>query len=110
MSDLLKMSLALEDHQLRRRVTAALVLYANTVKHREDDYGVFGRLVLNNPNSPQWDPFMYPVTTNDDVLAAIALAPDNSQVFVTNVTDEKIIELVNNEAQRNHKRYIPGGE
>lgn len=104
------MSLAQEDNQLQRRVRAALVLYANTVKHRKDDYGVFGRLVLTNPASPQWDAFMYPVTTNDDVLEAIALSPDNSQVFVTNVTDEQIIELVHAEAQRNHKNYIPGGE
>lgn len=110
MSDLLKMSLALEDRQLRRRVMAALVQYANNVKHRDDDYGFFGRLVLADPNSSRWDGFMYPVTTDTDVLEAIALAPDNSQVFVTNVPDEKIIDLVHAEAQRNHGRYIPGGE
>ena len=107
MSELLKLSLALEDRQIKRRVFAALIMRANSMKHRTDPQGMFGRLVLAEPNSHQWDDFLFPVVSDSEVLAAIAMAPDNSQVYATNVTDEQIINIVNREVNQNHTNYLP---
>lgn len=104
------MWLATEDTQLQRRARAALVQRANQLKHRDDETGLFGCLVLAKPNSHQWDAFLNPVITDPDVLEAIALAPDNSQVFVTNVTDEEIVTLIGREVNQTYQNYIPGQE
>jgi hypothetical protein len=71
--------------------------------------GLFGRLVLNKPESPQWDVFLNPVITDPDVLEAIALAPDTSQVFVTSVADGQIIELLKREVNQTHQNCLAGG-
>lgn len=107
MSELLKLSLALEDTQLKRRVLAALIKRVNTLKHRDDDLGLFARLVLAEPKSRKWDDFMFAVVVNSDVLDATALSPDNSQVFVTNVSDDQITGIINQEVSRTHKDYLP---
>lgn len=109
MSDLLKLSLALEDRQLRRRVFAALVMRANTLKPRTDNLGLFGRLVLAEPESHHWDDFMFPVVADPDVLDAIALSPHNDAVFATNVTDDQITDIIIREVNQNHQKYLPAG-
>lgn len=107
MSELLKLSLALEDRQIKRRVFAALVMRVNTMKHRTDPQGMFARIVLAEPDSARWDDFVFPVVSDSEVLAAIAMAPDNSQVYATNVTDEQIINIVNREVNQTHTNYLP---
>ena len=109
MSNLLKMSLALEDDQLNKRVHAAAILRAQQVKTRTDAQGAFANLILSNVQRT-WDDFIIRVASDDNVQDAIALSPDNSAIYATNVTDDQIKSLVASELTQVATKYAPQTE
>lgn len=111
MSELLKMSLAMDDEQLKKRVEAAIIIRANTVANQNSAQGQFGRMIVSEPTSARHYPdFMIRITTDPAVQEQLALAPDNSQVWSTNVTDKQIQDLVNSELARAAEKYAPQPE
>lgn len=106
MSNLLKMSYALEDDHLNKRVHAAVILRAQTLKTQDTEQGDFARLILDNPKR-RWDDFVIRVAADPDVQEALALSPDNSGIYATNVTDVKINALVSSEMAQAAKRVTP---
>jgi hypothetical protein len=106
MSNLLKMSLALEDDNLNKRVHAASILRAQQLKNRDDAQGDFARLILSN-TSRRWEDFIIRVASDAEVQDAIALSPDNTGIYATNVTDKQIQDLVASELTHTARRITP---
>jgi hypothetical protein len=109
MSNLLKMSYALEDDHLNKRVHAAVILRAQQVQTHDNEQGDFAKLILSDPKR-RWDDFIIRVASDNDVQDAIALAPDNSSIYATNVTDKQIQDLVASELTHAARRIMPQDE
>jgi hypothetical protein len=109
MSNLLKMSLALENEYLQRRVHAAAILRAQQVQNRDDAQGTFARMILADV-AKRWDVFMLAVTANNEIQEALTLAPDNSNVYATDVTDDQIRDIIASALAQNASKYAPQPE
>lgn len=109
MSNLLKMSLALEDSYLKRRVHAASIIRAQQVQNRQDAQGGFAQLILSD-TTRVWPVFLQNVATNAEVLEAITLSPKNDQIFATDVTDKQIESIVASTLAQNAEKYAPTGD
>lgn len=106
MSNLLKMSLALEDDILNKRVQAASILRAQQVQSKTDAEGAFAKLILSDATR-RWQDFIIAVASDAAVQDDIALSPDNSGIYATNVTDDKIKSVVASALAQTAKRITP---
>lgn len=106
MSELMRTTLALNNHYLRQRVHAAVIQVAHEQQHADGSTGLFARMVLANLKT-QYEDFIFDVATNPAVLTALVLADDHNTVTSTPVTDTDIIYLVNGTFPVAATKYAP---
>lgn len=106
MSDLMKSTLALNNHYLRQRVHAAVIQVAREQRTAEGSTGIFARMVLANLTK-QYDDFMLDVATNPSVLDVLVMADDHNTVTSTQVSDTDIVYIVNGTFTVAAQKYAP---
>lgn len=104
MSELLKMSLALENDQLQRRVQAAVIAQSQRMLNDKAERGIFARMVLADMRV-EWDDFLVLVAADSDIQDAIAVSDDNSFIVASNVTDQAITDIINRTYMTISKKY-----
>jgi hypothetical protein len=109
MSDLLKSTLALQNHYLKQRVHAAVIKVAHEQRNAEGPTGLFARMVLADLKTTYED-FILDVATNPSVLNVLVLADDHNSVTSTQVTDDDIIYIVNGTFPVAAAKYAPQPE
>lgn len=109
MSDLMKTTLALNNHYLKQRVHAATIQVAHQQRDAEGSTGLFARMILTNLIK-HYDDFILDVATNPSVIDVLVLADDHNTVTSTQVSDTDIVYIVNGTFPVAAKKYAPTPE
>lgn len=106
MSNLLKLSLALESDTLKKRVQAAVIQTAQQQKNADGGMGNFAQLVLSDMQR-HWPDFILEVAASPEVQTQLAVSDNNQTVVATNVPDDDILFIVNSTFSVAARKYVP---